>query len=168
MPVLTTQKHIRAISMVAVCLFAQAATLSSTHAADENRALGERSVFSERAIRERIAPVGSVCLEGQDDCATLAATDNASSAETTLAANEALTPEGIYESKCKLCHSVGMANAPKPGSEDWQARLKEKGIEQLLKNAIIGINAMPPRGMCGECSDDNIKDTIEFMINKKS
>nr|MCS5577811.1 c-type cytochrome [Alteromonas macleodii] len=27
-----------------------------------------------------------------------------------------------------------------------------------------GINAMPPRGTCGNCSDDEIKAAIEYMI----
>ena len=36
--------------------------------------LGERSVFSERAIAERLQPVGSVCVEGED-CGTAAAAE---------------------------------------------------------------------------------------------
>ena len=36
----------------------------------------------------------------------------------------------------------------------------------MLKNAINGINAMPPKGMCMECSDDEIKDAIEYMVSK--
>jgi cytochrome c5 len=33
----------------------------------------------------------------------------------------------------------------------------------VWQNAINGINAMPPRGTCADCSDDEIKAAIEHM-----
>lgn len=134
-------------------------------AAAEEHPLGERSIFSDRAISDRIAPVGAVCLEGQDECIT-SNTEDAADTNTVIAANEALTPEGIFNSNCTMCHSAGIGGAPKPGSEDWQTRLTEKGMDQLVQNAINGINAMPPKGMCGSCSSEDLQAAIEFMINK--
>jgi cytochrome c5 len=28
-----------------------------------------------------------------------------------------------------------------------------------------GINAMPPKGMCMDCSDDEIKDAVKHMVD---
>ncbi|MGL4930710.1 MAG: c-type cytochrome [Plesiomonas sp.] len=36
-------------------------------------------------------------------------------------------------------------------------------MDTLQKHAISGINQMPPRGTCTDCSDDEIKAAIEYM-----
>jgi cytochrome c5 len=54
--------------------------------------------------------------------------------------------EATYMASCFACHSTGAAGAPKvgPGNADaWTARL-EKGMDQIVTNAIAGINNMPP------------------------
>ena len=44
------------------------------------------------------------------------------------------------------------------------ARLADKGRDGVWKNAISGINAMPPMGACGNCSEDDILSAIDYMI----
>lgn len=129
----------------------------STHAND--RPFGERSIFSDRAVGERISPVGKVCLEGDEGCGKTA------EAGATEVAQAELTPEGIYTSKCQACHNSGMMGAPKPGGDVWQSRLDDVGLDQIVKHAIEGYNAMPAKGMCTECSDQDIRDTVEYMIS---
>lgn len=111
----------------------------------------------EEKIAERIAPVGSVCLEGQP-CANAAPVVAAAS-------GESKSGEEIYESVCKTCHSVGVAGAPKFGNADDWAPYVAKGIETLTKNAITGIGAMPPKGTCASCSDDDISNTVVYMLD---
>ena len=41
-----------------------------------------------------------------------------------------------------------------------------QGMDALLQSAINGKNAMPPRGTCGTCSDDDLKAAIEYMVSK--
>jgi len=54
--------------------------------------------------------------------------------------------------------------APKFGNQaDWAPRVK-RGIADLVKVAIAGKGAMPPKGTCMDCSDDEIKAAIEHMI----
>jgi cytochrome c5 len=66
---------------------------------------------------------------------------------------------------CTACHAVGVLGAPKTQvAADWQPRLDEKGFDTVWKNAIDGINAMPPMGTCGDCTNDDIKAAIEYMI----
>lgn len=70
-----------------------------------------------------------------------------------------------YQSTCYACHGTGAAHAPEVGDViEWEIRL-EKGMETLLSNTIAGLNGiMPPRGLCTDCSDDNLKSIIEYML----
>ena len=61
--------------------------------------------------------------------------------------------------------AAGGAKSPKLHvAADWQPRLDERGLDGVWQNALNGINAMPPRGTCSSCSDDEIKAAIEYMI----
>ena len=102
---------------------------------------------------ERLKPVGSVCMAG-DACAA---------AVVEVAAGPR-SGKDVYESKCTACHSVGVAGAPKYGdSAAWGARVSEKGMSGLFNNAWNGINAMPAKGTCNDCSEDEIKAAILYM-----
>jgi cytochrome c5 len=80
-------------------------------------------------------------------------------------AGAARSGEQVFNTYCVACHMSGVAGAPKFGNHaDWQPRI-EKGIDTLLKDAISGIKAMPPRGLCFDCSDDELKFAIEYMID---
>nr|WP_242698868.1 c-type cytochrome [Alteromonas sp. 5E99-2] len=74
--------------------------------------------------------------------------------------------EEVYNTSCIGCHSTGVLGAPKAKvTSDWQPLLDEKGFDTLWKNSITGVKAMPPKGACGLCSDDEIKAAIEYMID---
>ena len=74
--------------------------------------------------------------------------------------------EEVYNTSCIGCHSSGILGAPKTKvASDWQPLLDEKGFDTLWKNSITGVKAMPPKGACGLCSDDEIKAAIEYMID---
>lgn len=76
--------------------------------------------------------------------------------------------EHVFNTYCIACHISGVAGAPKFGDRaDWQPRI-DKGINILLKNAISGIKAMPPRGLCFDCSNNELKHAIEYMINNST
>jgi cytochrome c5 len=106
-------------------------------------------------IRTRIAPVGVVELD---------------QVKTTVVAEKPkpLAPgEATYKQYCTVCHSIGVAGAPKKGDKkDWQPRQK-KGLEKLVQSAIKGIAPnMPAKGTCGECSAEQIKAAILYMLPK--
>ncbi|TCO75165.1 c-type cytochrome [Chromatocurvus halotolerans] len=71
--------------------------------------------------------------------------------------------EAKYDKSCRVCHEVGVAGAPRTGSsEDWAPRLA-KGMDALLTSVRNGFNAMPPRGMCFDCNDDDYRALIHYM-----
>lgn len=71
----------------------------------------------------------------------------------------------LYERVCIACHGTGVAGAPMPGDPAaWGPRLA-LGPDRLLQTAIAGKGAMPPRGSCGSCSDDELRTAIEYMTS---
>jgi len=71
----------------------------------------------------------------------------------------------IYQQYCGLCHDPGLAGAPKKGDiADWAARLETQNLDQLLEHVKNGFNAMPPKGTCMVCTDDELKSAIEYML----
>jgi len=109
------------------------------------------------AIAERLKPVGEVCIQGEE-CA-------AAGAATAAAGGGARSGADVYGKFCTACHGSGLLNSPKTGdSAAWSARADAAGgLDGLLKHAISGINAMPPKGTCGDCSDDELKAAIQHM-----
>jgi len=72
-----------------------------------------------------------------------------------------------YNRSCISCHASGVANAPKAFVEsDWKPRLA-KGVDVLLANVKKGINAMPPKGMCMDCTDADYRALIAYMSKPK-
>lgn len=113
--------------------------------------------MTEEAILNRIKPVGMVETE---EGVTEAKPKNVQAA---LGPNVA---QERYKSTCSVCHETGVAGAPKfRNAADWKSRM-DVGIDSMLKIAIQGKGGMPPRGTCMQCSDEELKLTIEYMLPK--
>ncbi|WP_167854788.1 c-type cytochrome [Mangrovimicrobium sediminis] len=70
----------------------------------------------------------------------------------------------LYSATCSVCHDTGVAGSPRLGVySDWEARIA-KGIEVLYANTINGFNAMPPMGLCLTCTDQQLKDLVDYMV----
>ncbi len=68
-----------------------------------------------------------------------------------------------YNKSCVVCHDQGVAGAPMTGNaEAWAPRM-EKGMEALLASVKNGLNAMPPMGMCFDCTDEEYMELITYM-----
>jgi cytochrome c5 len=52
--------------------------------------------------------------------------------------------------------------APKYGTADWAPR-KAKGKPTLYDHALHGFNSMPAKGGCAACSDEEIKNGVDYM-----
>ncbi len=139
---------------------------------------------SAQNVADNIRPVGSICLAGQACVGTVAGAMNEASVadaaepaieaaaeaaadaapmEVAAAATE-IDAAGAYQMSCNACHGTGAAGAPMLGdAAAWEARM-EKGMEALMSNVINGVGAMPARGICMTCSDDDLQAIVNYML----
>ena len=61
---------------------------------------------------------------------------------------------------------MGAAGAPKLGDKAaWEPRLA-KGMDALYQSGIVGMPpAMPAKGLCMDCTDDEIRAIVDYMVN---
>lgn len=73
----------------------------------------------------------------------------------------------IVDHFCSNCHAdkpLIQLGAPRPfHGEDWRSRV-QKGWKPLWTHTAEGMNAMPPRGGCFECSDQQLYLAIMAML----
>lgn len=76
--------------------------------------------------------------------------------------------ESLYQKTCISCHLSGAAGAPR--SHDvaaWSPRMA-KGMDVMVASIKNGLNAMPPKGLCFNCTDEQYEALVLFMANPKS
>ena len=136
--------------------------------AANDQPFGERSLMSTSNIAERVKRTGEVCLEGED-CAGKAMTAPAEevAGEAPQVAAGPRTGDVVYNNACLGCHVSGAAGAPKVGDKaDWQARVDAKGVEGVMKSGWAGIGAMPAKGMCMDCSEEEFSSAVQYMLDQ--
>ena len=115
----------------------------------------------EEIVLENIRPVGEVYVAGKSEPAAEEMAAAAPAGETGPKSGEE-----VYNGNCVACHGTGAAGAPKIGdAAAWAPRIA-KGMDTLQANAINGLNAMPPKGLCMACSDEELRAAIEYMVGK--
>jgi len=146
--------------------------------------------LADQSAEINLAPIAKVCLAGEDcvgarvsEATTeVIATTAAAVGEAAPAAEEAApAPEAepvllaqadddfdlqaTYQIFCFACHSTGLSGAPLPGdAEAWAPRM-EKGREEIIAIMNRGLNAMPPKGLCMTCTDDQLWELSQYMVN---
>ncbi|WP_066454853.1 c-type cytochrome [Castellaniella caeni] len=102
---------------------------------------------TEEAIAKRIQPVAGFKIEDAN------------------APKVFKTGEQVFQSTCSACHGTGVAGAPKFGSKEAWAPFIKQGFDDLLKNAIHGIGAMPPKGGNASLDDFEVARAVAYMTN---
>lgn len=111
--------------------------------------------MNEKAIIERIKPIGEVTVTGGD-----------AHPKEVIAVGPIDVGKHRYEETCQMCHQSGIADAPKLGDKKaWAPRIAQ-GMTTLMKHAMEGIKAMPPKGGCTTCDEEEIRKTIEYMVSQ--
>ncbi|MEQ8952543.1 MAG: c-type cytochrome [Gammaproteobacteria bacterium] len=139
---------------------------------------------SAQSIEDNIRPVGQVCLQGQSCVGSLVGAAAASpmavtapeavaaaaeptaapSAAAVTATEPAFDAAAAYQMSCFACHGTGAAGAPMPGdAEAWSTRM-EKGMDAVMANVTNGLNAMPVKGLCMNCSDGDLRALVDYML----
>lgn len=77
--------------------------------------------------------------------------------------------EEVYSAVCGMCHANAIGGAPMTGdAQQWAPRLA-KGIDTLYNHAINGLQEqgmMPAMGMCMQCSEDEVKAAVDYMLEQ--
>lgn len=78
-------------------------------------------------------------------------------------AQAAQDPEAVYARACAACHNGQLPMAPKTGDKAaWEPRMA-KGMDALVQSVTNGLNAMPPRGLCMDCTAEDYQAVIKLM-----
>ncbi|HBX56772.1 c-type cytochrome [Pseudomonas sp. UBA2684] len=78
-------------------------------------------------------------------------------------AQAAQDPEAVYARACAACHNGQLPMAPQKGDKAaWEPRLA-KGMDVLVQSVTNGLNAMPPRGLCMDCTAEDYQAVIKLM-----
>lgn len=132
-------KHSRSLALASILVLFSSAVL----------AMGSSPKADDEAANARIQPVARVEL-----------------APAAAKSSGPRSGEDMYKAICGACHEAGVAGAPKTGDKGaWAPRIA-LGLNGLLKSAISGKNAMPPKGGAADASDAEMKAAIAFMANK--
>ena len=74
--------------------------------------------------------------------------------------------EQVVQSRCAKCHETGVGGAPRIGDRQaWIPRVKH-GLDAVVRSAIHGHGAMPPRGGMADLTDSEIRSAVVYMMNK--
>ena len=104
--------------------------------------------MSETAIAERMRPVGMVAFADASGARPLQ------------------TGEAVYAAACSACHAAGIAGAPRTGdAAAWAPRIKQ-GFDVLVKHAVEGFKAMPPKGGNTNLDSIEVARAVAFMGNQ--
>lgn len=121
-------------------------------------------VLDRQQMEKRIQPIGTVSIQG-----TTPSLDQKVLRKKNIEEKVEKKDRGqvVYEQYCIVCHRDGLAGAPKFSDvNDWKPRLEGKTIDDLIVIVNKGLNVMPPKGTCSECTDDDIKAAIQYMLPK--
>ena len=129
----------------------------------------DNPVLAAEASR-RIAPVADSYSGDTGRAAILAAEAAAKAAATaSVAFDGALDAELIYKNVCAACHDTGAGGAPKSDKAAWAPRIAQ-GLDTLVKHAVEGFQGaggiMPAKGGRADLTDEQVKVTVEYMVNK--
>ena len=110
-------------------------------------------------IAERLQPFGELCRSGEA-CAQAVAGGGAD-------AGGARSGEAVFNQFCATCHGANVAEAigaPAYGdTAAWQPRLAQ-GMDTLWQHTLEGLNAMPARGTCMNCTEEELRAALDYII----
>ena len=130
------------VPVILIILLATYVVRSTTSGSAGSDAMGEKS------IAERMRPVGIVAFADSSGAKSLQ------------------TGEAVYVAACSACHAAGIAGAPRTGDvAAWAPRIKQ-GFDLLVKHAVEGFKAMPPKGGNSNLDPIEVARAVAFIGNQ--
>jgi cytochrome c5 len=130
--------------------------------------------MDENAIAARIKPVGEVNFVPAGSAPAAPATPVAPAgsaqagtpAPSPVSATATKSGDQVYQSACAMCHSAGLAGAPKFGDKAaWKGRIGQ-GVAVLHDHAIKGIRGMPAKGGNSALADAEVEAAVDYMVSQ--
>lgn len=76
------------------------------------------------------------------------------------------SPAMVYDMVCAGCHAGGAYGAPVPEQPAQWARILAQPIAQTQRHVREGLGAMPERGLCHLCTDEQLSAVVELMLDR--
>ena len=70
-----------------------------------------------------------------------------------------------YKAVCAVCHTSGVANAPKFGDKNAWKPLIDEGQVIVTAHGYVGVRAMPPKGGKPDLSVEQFAEALNHMVN---
>ena len=70
-----------------------------------------------------------------------------------------------YKAVCAVCHTSGVANAPKFGDKNAWKPLIDEGQVIITAHGYVGVRAMPPKGGKPDLSIEQFAEALNYMVN---
>ena len=74
--------------------------------------------------------------------------------------------EKIYQEVCVVCHTPGVANAPKLGDKAAWGKLIPDGQVIITAHGYVGIRGMPPKGGRSDLTIAGFSEALNYMVNQ--
>ncbi|GAB2488870.1 c-type cytochrome [Comamonas humi] len=133
------------------------------NAAGAKFAVPERPAAGAAAAPAEAAPAPAAAAAAPAPAAEPAPAAAAAPAAAPAAESKSAAGKALYEQTCAVCHGAGVAGAPKFGDKAaWAPRIAE-GMDTVVKLALSGKGAMPPKGG-SSASDDEVRAAVEYMV----
>ena len=121
---------------------------------------------SEESLHHRVAAVGTLNVMTTEQAAE-AATQAAAQASEVATATPA-DGKSVYDMACTVCHTAGIAGAPKIGDgADWGPRI-DQGLDVLIEHALNGFTGskgvMPAKGGNASLTEADVAAAVEYMV----
>ena len=86
-----------------------------------------------------------------------------------LTRKEIIVGESIWATACFRCHRYGTNGATALENKAYWDQTAIKGLDELYKSVWEGkkgeTGAMPPKGFCNLCSEDEIKKSVLYIFH---
>ena len=157
-------EHYRILPVLFLAVMLNTACSDSDAPSTETRTTEEASPALPETVKMAAEPVESTLPETSTSEPEEIPVNEISASEKTEIANG----KDIYTRSCQVCHTTGAAGAPKLGDKNaWAPRIA-KGTDAMFSSVLNGLNAMPPRGTCMSCSEDELRAVMQYMIEQGS
>jgi len=78
--------------------------------------------------------------------------------------------KATFDKFCFICHKEGVGGAAKLDNKERWENNRKKDLDLLVQHVNDGYTgeygAMTPKGTCMECSKDDLRDAIYYMMNE--